>query len=90
MKSENMKCPRCGYVFEADIEENKGNCPLCSSEFDTSEAIKLFKNYKSENVNSAFKKRSTKQIILEWLAFFGSFAVFIFIVYMIINYIVGA
>lgn len=90
MKSGKLKCPKCSYVFEGDTEAFKNNCPLCSTEFDTPEALELYNKAEKTVANTAPKKKSAIQIIFEWLVFFGFFALFIVILYIIIGYIVGA
>ena len=90
MKPENLKCPKCGYIFEADTELLLGNCPLCSNEYAVNEALRLYNETKSDIEATNAKPHSKGKIIAEWALFFGSFTAFIIILYHIISYILGA
>ena len=88
MLSGKLKCPKCGYIFEADTEANSDFCPLCDTEYTTSDALKLYCETKS--IDIAPKKKTSLQIIWEWAIFIGVFTLFIFVLYIIISYIIGA
>lgn len=84
----NIKCTKCGYVFDYSGDGEKCSCPLCSSEFDVRDGIENFKNRTNNNA-SEYKKKSTGKIILDWAIFGVSFAAFIIILYFIFDFIVS-
>lgn len=86
MKTQNVKCPVCGYIFEANTEAEKGTCPLCSEEYKTANAIELFEK-NSEHVNAVNNERSAGRIIFDWCIFGVCLAIFIVILTCIFEFI---
>lgn len=90
MATENLKCSKCGYIFENDTEKAYGTCPLCGNEYKVEEALELFNKLDRDNTVIKQKPKSKGKIIAEWIMFFASFSAFIIILHYIISYIVGA
>ena len=47
----NVKCPECGYIFEAESENEKTACVKCNSEFSTERGSKFYKSFKKVEVD---------------------------------------
>lgn len=83
----NAKCPHCGYIFAADENNKISECPLCSGKSETCKATELFN--KTERHVSTAPKRTSAQMVGDWLIFGVSFAAFIVLMYFIISFIFG-
>lgn len=82
----NAKCSKCGYIFEADLNEKEVKCPLCSELNDTEKSSGLFK----ETFKDYRPKRKTTLRMAIDLAIFGvSLAALIFVLYFVISLIIG-
>ncbi len=84
----NIKCTKCGYIFDYSGNSKTCTCPLCSNEFDVNEGKQNFKNSYASSTHE-YKKKSIAKIILDWTIFGVSFAAFIIILYFIFNFIVN-
>lgn len=85
---ENIKCTKCGYIFEYSGENKIYTCPLCSSEIDVNEGVEKFDS-QDKKIQGEFKKKSTGRILLDWAIFGIAFSAFIVILYFIFNFIVN-
>ncbi len=82
----NAKCLKCGYIFEADLNEDETICPLCKNKMPTAEAAKSF----SEKFKDYFpEKKSKKRLILDFLIFGAALIVFIILLHFVISLIIG-
>ncbi len=88
METSNVKCTKCGYVFDSDIEKEQSTCPLCSSEIDTKEALQFYDN-EHQNSSTQAPKRSTMRILLDWAIFAVGLALFITILTYLFEFILG-
>lgn len=89
MKTENMKCPKCGYKFQGNSQDPKGTCPLCSEEYDTEKALEYYR-MTCGNGDSDNNTKSKPKIIRDWIIFGIVFAAFIIIMQYMINFIINA
>ncbi len=47
----NVKCPNCGYIFEANSESPNTNCVNCKNDFPTEKGSKFYKSFKNVEVD---------------------------------------
>ncbi len=81
----DVKCPKCGYVFECDDSEGKSvRCPLCSEESTEFEAVD------TDIKPTQHRRRSGLRMALEWAVFGLSFSAFIVVIYLLVKLISGA
>ncbi len=88
MEEYNVKCTKCGYIFNDTSDSDKCVCPLCSTECDKKDAEQGF--HEVELNFQKKQKRTTKKMILDMVVLGLSFSAFVFVLYFLISIIVAA